>query len=69
MIETTLATRRTNFAIFSLDVLTDYRLDRVTDLNALAIHAQDHDMPEIEEAIREQILRENAPCKAEKFHI
>ena len=58
-IETTPATRRINLAIFSLDVLTDYAFDRVTDLNALAGYAEARDLPEIETAIREQICREN----------
>ena len=56
-IETTLAVTRLNIAIFSLDVLTGYAFDRVTDLNALAGYAQASDLPEIETALREYAQR------------
>jgi hypothetical protein len=65
VIPTTPEVQRLNALIFSFDVFTGYAYDGCGDLHALADAAQNNRQFVIETELRQQIIRQNAPCRTQ----
>ena len=67
VIPTTQEIQWLNETVEAFDQFTSNRFDTVHDLESLADHAQDAGLFAFETIMREQIKRQNAPCRTAKF--